>query len=86
MSDDDIDKLYEMFCVARDSYIKTHFPKRPVRPYLHNPLWHLHDAEEDRRERDDALAKYAVEWWKSQGLSLTFNRKDGSFTVNPTTP
>lgn len=76
-----IDRLYSMFCIARDSFIKTHFPKPKLRVYLHNPLWHLYDAEEDRRELDNALAKYAVDWWKSWGVKITLNRKDGSFAV-----
>ena len=76
-----IDRLYSMFCIARDSFIKTHFPKPKLRVYLHNPLCHLYDAEEDRRELDNALAKYAVDWWKSWGIEITLNRKDGSFAV-----
>lgn len=76
-----IDKLYSMFCIARDLFIKTHFPKPKLRVYLHNPLWHLYDAEEDRRELDNALAKYAVDWWKSWGIEITLNRHDGSFAV-----
>jgi hypothetical protein len=76
-----IDRLYSMFCIARDSFIKTHFPKPKLRVYLHNPLWHLYDAEEARRELDNALAKYAVNWWKSWGIEITLNRKDGSFAV-----
>lgn len=76
-----LDELYAMFCIARDSFIKTHFPKPKLQIYLHNPLWHLYDAEEDRRELDDALARYATRWWKSQGMNITLNRQDGSFTV-----
>lgn len=81
------DQLYEAFSIARDSFIKTYFPKPPLRPYLHNPTWHVHDAAEDRQRLDAALAKYAVEWWQSNGRKITMNRQDGSFTVQEdTTP
>lgn len=73
-----IEQLYDMFCMARDSYIKTKWPK--PKPFLHNPLWHLTSTY--RQDLDNALAAYAAEWWGKFGYTLTFNRDDGSFTVN----
>ena len=78
----DIDRLYEQFCAARDSFINTTL-KRPLpRMFLHNPLWHLYHGEETKKQTDAALADYAVKWWKSVGLEITLNREDGSFTIN----
>ncbi len=70
-----------MFCIARDSFIETHFPKRPLRVYLHNPLWHLHDDHERREEMDRKLADFAVKWWAGHGLKINLNTSDGSFDV-----
>lgn len=72
-----IDDLYAMFVIARDSFIKTRWPK--PKPFLHNPLWHLDSTF--KQDLDTALAKYATEWWAKFGYKLTMNREDGSFVV-----
>jgi hypothetical protein len=79
-----IDELYAMFVIARDSFIKTRWPK--PKPFLHNPLWHLNSTY--GQDLDNALAEYATKWWATFGYSLTLNRTDGSFVVceNETSP
>jgi len=76
-----IDELYAAFTVARDSFIATHRHKYRLRDTLYPSRFYFRHFREDQQRFDDALAKYALEWWKTFGHTISLNREDGSFTV-----
>lgn len=77
---EEIETLYDIFRLNRDTFMRTQHGKRTAGCYMFNPLWQLCDPV-IRREKNQELDEFARTWWRARGYEIETDSTYGSFKV-----